>query len=289
MTPLWIAMAVVALPALWLMLAPLWRARALHEAQRRFSESDDANQQNVAIFKRRLVSLENARARSDIDQARFEEDRLELERSLLDDTTAAPVRRLKAPDAGRLAVPLVAVLGLGACVFGYQQNGAEGDLALYALRQSVENDPERSVDQYRERLETEAARQPRNPNVWGSLFTLYRETGELDKAANALNRLIEIQGRAPTLLGELAELHFFMAGRRFTPKVQALVDEAREQDPRQPKVLSLLGIQAFDDGDYARAIDRWRRALAGLEDPATIDALREGIRIAQARMNEEER
>ncbi|WP_447956197.1 c-type cytochrome biogenesis protein CcmI [Vreelandella sp. EE7] len=286
MTPLWIAIALAALPALWLLLAPLWRARALHEAQRRFEEADGANQQNVAIFKRRLASLENAQANGDIDQARFDEAKLELERSLLDDTAATPRRALKAPGSGRLAIPVVVVAALAAGVFIYQQNGAEGDLALYALQQSVENDPNPSMERYLERLKGEAERQPENANVWGMLFSFYRQSGELEKADEALTRLIEIDGRAPALLGELAELRFFMAGRRLTPNVRALADEALAADPRQPKVLSLLGVHAFDEGDYALAIDRWRRALASLEDSETVEALREGIRTASARLED---
>ncbi|MFG6667249.1 c-type cytochrome biogenesis protein CcmI [Halomonas sp. HNIBRBA4712] len=284
MTPLWIALLLTALPALWLLLSPLWRARALHDAQRRFDESDDANRQNVAVFRRRLASLENAFERGDIDRARFDEDKLELERSLLDDTTAAPVKPLKSPAAGRVLVPVVAVLVLAAAVGGYHYGGAQGDLALYALERNLQNDPEVSLERYVERLEQEAERQPGNPNVWGRLFTAYRESGAFEQADQALERLMALEGRTPSLLGELAELRFFMADRRLIPPVQTLIDEALEKDPRQPKALSLLGVVAFDQGDYALAIDRWRRALASLGDGTTAEALREGIRQAQARM-----
>ncbi|MCB8888919.1 c-type cytochrome biogenesis protein CcmI [Vreelandella malpeensis] len=284
MTPLWIAIALTALPALGFLLAPLWRARPLFDTQRRFEQQDSSDAQNVAIFERRLESLERARARGEIDAARFAEDRLELERSLLEDTAAAPRRALKAPSAGRLLVPVVMVLALAACLLGYQRNGAEGDLALYAINQDMLGTPAPDIEAYRARIEQEAERQPGNPNVWGALFSLYRQAGELDLADAALTRLIEIEGRSPALLAELAELRFFQAGRRLTPAVQALVDEAQAKDPRQPKVLSLLGIHAFDEGDFELAIDRWRRALASLEDEATIEALREGIRTAQARL-----
>lgn len=284
MTPLWIAIALTALPALGFLLAPLWRARPLFDAQRRFEQQDGGDAQNVAIFERRLESLERARARGEIDPARFAEDRLELERSLLEDTAAAPRRALKAPNAGRLLVPVVMVLALAACVLGYQRNGAEGDLALYAINQDMLGTPAPDIAAYRARMEQEAERQPGNPNVWGALFSLYRQAGELDRADAALTRLIEIEGRSPALLAELAELRFFQAGRRLTPAVQALIDEVQAKDPRQPKVLSLLGIHAFDGGDFELAIDRWRRALASLEDEATIEALREGIRTAQARL-----
>ncbi|WP_249976525.1 c-type cytochrome biogenesis protein CcmI [Vreelandella olivaria] len=284
MTPLWIAIALLLLPALWLLIAPMRGARLLHNQQYHFETNDTSAEQNVAIFKRRLASLEAARERGDIDDERFKEDRLELERSLLEDTVVQARHPLKAASAGKLIVPLLMVAVVVVSVFWYQQQGAEGDLTLYAIQQEVRNDPDGSLAMYLERLEAEAERQPNNPNVWSSLFPLYRDTGQSEKAAHALERLIEIDGRIPPLLAQLAQLRFFMAERELTPDVQALVDETLEKDPRQPTVLGLLGIHAFDNGDYEVAIDRWRRAVANIEDPNTASSLRDGIRVAQERL-----
>ncbi|WP_386082372.1 c-type cytochrome biogenesis protein CcmI [Vreelandella sp. F11] len=287
MTLLWIAIAVLLVPALWLLVSPLRKARALYDQQRDFEANDTSAEQNVAIFKRRLASLEAARERGDIDTARFEEDRLELERSLLEDTAFRERRPLKAASAGRIVVPLVMVAVVAISVIWYQQKGAEGDLVLLAVQQEVRNDPEGSLAMYIERMEEQAERQPDNPNVWSTLFPLYRETGQMPEAVDALERLIEIEGRIPPLLAQLAQIRFFMAERELTDEVQALVDETLEQDPRQPTVLGLLGINAFDNGDYPQAIDHWRRAIANIEDPNTVSSLRDGIRVAQERMGVE--
>lgn len=287
MTLLWIAIAILLLPALWLLVSPLRKARALHDQQRDFEANDTSAEQNVAIFKRRLASLEAALERGDIDAARFEEDRLELERSLLEDTAFRERRSLKAASAGRIVVPVVMLAVVAVSVIWYQQKGAEGDLVLLAVQQEVQNDPEGSLAMYIERMEEQAERQPDNPNVWSELFPLYRETGQMPKAVDALERLIEIEGRIPPLLAQLAQIRFFMAERELTDEVQALVDETLEQDPRQPTVLGLLGINAFDNGDYEQAIDHWRRAIANIEDPNTVSSLRDGIRVAQERLGVE--
>tara|TARA_R110001599_G_scaffold20466_6_gene77405 strand:+ start:5507 stop:6745 length:1239 start_codon:yes stop_codon:yes gene_type:complete len=284
MTLIWIAIAILLLPALWLLVSPLRNARALHDQQRDFEANDTSAEQNVAIFKRRLASLEAALERGDIDAARFEEDRLELERSLLEDTAFRERRPLKAASAGRIVVPVVMLAVVAVSVIWYQQKGAEGDLVLLAVQQEVQNDPDGSLAMYIERMEEQAERQPDNPNVWSELFPLYRETGQMPKAVDALERLIEIEGRIPPLLAQLAQIRFFMAERELTDEVQALVDETLEQDPRQPTVLGLLGINAFDNGDYEQAIDHWRRAIANIEDPNTVSSLRDGIRVAQERL-----
>lgn len=284
MTPVWIAIALLLIPALWLLVAPMRGARTLRDQLETFEANDTTAEQNVAIFQRRLASLEAARDRGDIDDARYQEDRLELERSLLEDTVVETRRPLKSASAGRLMVPLVMVTVVGASTFWYQQYGAEGDLTLYAIQQEVRQHPEGSLSMFTERMEAEAERQPNNPNVWSALFPIYRDTGQPEKAEEALERLLAIEGRIPPLLAQMAQLQFFMAERQLTPEVQALVDETLELDPRQPTVLGLLGIHAFDSGDYETAIDRWRRAVANIENPETAASLRDGIRVAQERM-----
>ncbi|WP_355659601.1 c-type cytochrome biogenesis protein CcmI [Halomonas salifodinae] len=284
MTLLWIAFALLLVPALWLLSQPLRRATAVHAAQRDFEENDRSAEQNVAIFRRRLASLEAARERGDIDAERFDEDKLELERSLLDDTANLKPCPLKAARSGRLVVPVVMVAVVLASLAWYHQEGYEDDLALYGAIQEVRQHPDNSAPLMIERLEREAARQPDNPNVWMALYPLYRDTGQGVAAIRALERLIELEGREVSLLAQLAQVQFFVANRSLTEEVQALVDEVLERDPRQPTVLGMLGIAAFDRGRYEEAIDHWRRAVAGFEDPASADALRQGIAVAQERL-----
>lgn len=284
MTLLWIALAVLLLPALWLLVAPLRRAAAVHAAQRDVEANDRTTEQNLAIYRRRLASLEAAHARGEIDAARLEEDRLELERSLLEDTEHLERAPLKSPAAGRLVVPVVMIAVVLASVAWYHQEGAEGDLALYTVQRQVMGDPEGSLPMLIERLEAQAERQPDNPNVWRTLFPLYRDSGRIDAATRALERLVDLEGRQPWLLAELAQIRYFAAGREMTDEVQGLVDEVLAAEPAQPTVLGLLGIEAFEAGDFETAIDRWRRAIAGMSNPDSAEALREGIRVAQQRL-----
>ena len=72
MTLLWIAIAILLLPALWLLVLPLKKARSLHDQLHSFEANDTSAEQNVAIFKRRLSSLEAARERGDIDAERLD-------------------------------------------------------------------------------------------------------------------------------------------------------------------------------------------------------------------------
>ncbi len=279
MTVLWLSFGLLLLPALWLLVAPMRRAHRVHDAQANFEANDRAAEQNVAIYRRRLASLEAALERGDIDRAQFDEDRLELDRSLLEDTENLTRKPLQSPAAGRFAVPVVALTLVISAMLWYQHEGAEGDLRLYDAFQQSD-----SLPALLERLEQEARRQPGNADVWATLFPLYRDSGQGEAAVGALDRLIELEGRAPSLLAQKAQLMFFMADRRLTDDVQALVDEVLERDSREPTILGLLGVHAFDGGDYEQAISYWRRAIAGMSDSRSSQALREGIRIAQQRL-----
>lgn len=279
MIELWLAFALLLLPALWLLVAPLRRARLVHDAQHDFEAQDKAAEQNVAIYQRRLASLEAALERGDIDQERFAEDRLELDRSLLEDTESFERRPLHAPSAGRFVVPVIAVAVVAVALFWYQQQGAEGDLALFDTFQQSSSLPDLV-----ERLEVQAQRQPENPNVWATLYPIYRDSGQGPEAMQALDNLIAIAGREPSLLAQKAQLAFFMSERTINAEVQALIDETLEQNPSEPTVFGMLGVHAFDSGEYEQAIEHWRRAIAGMSESGTAEALREGIQIAQQRL-----
>ncbi|MFN2410197.1 MAG: hypothetical protein ABR539_07860 [Halomonas sp.] len=54
---LWVALACVLLPALWLLVLPLRRARRWRDEQLTFEQHDSAAEQNVAIYRRRWQRL----------------------------------------------------------------------------------------------------------------------------------------------------------------------------------------------------------------------------------------
>ncbi|MFD2191183.1 c-type cytochrome biogenesis protein CcmI [Pistricoccus aurantiacus] len=286
MTLLWLGLAILLLIAMWLLILPLRRAGKLHDDLQAYEAEDQTAQQNVAIFQRRLASLEAALGRGDIDQQRFEESRLELERSLLEDTQAQKRAPLKRAVSGRWLVPVIMLALAAGSLLWYQQQGAEGDLSLYLAQQEVMADPDSSLATLIERLEQEAVKQPDNPKVWSSLFPMYRNQGQFDKAIHALKRVIELEGRYPELLAQLAQMQFFAANRTLTSETQTLVDEVLAEDPRQPTVLGMLGIEAFDHGRYQEAIKHWRRAMAGMSDPQAQKALEEGIQVARQRLDQ---
>lgn len=281
---LWLAIAVLLLPAGWLLLLPLRRARRVHAAQQAFEDNDSLGAENVRVYRRRLASLERGHARGELDDMALAEGRVELERSLLEDAEALRRSPLKAAGSGRVLVPVLLVVMVAGSLYWYQREGASGDLALAQAIAATPIHDAASFNARIARLRAEAEAQPDNAKVWMALFPLYRDAGRLDEAMQSLEALIALEGRVPALVAQLAQLKFFAAQRTLTDEVQGLVDEVLATDPRQPTVLGLLGIEAFEQARYPEAIDYWRKAIAGFENPDAAKALREGIAAARQRM-----
>lgn len=281
---LWLAFAIMLIPALWLVVLPLRHAGILRQAQVDYEACDGADQLNLSVHQRRLASLEAALERGEIDQQRYASDRIELERSLLDDTASQQSKPLKAASSGKLIVPVL-LIGMAVAVIGwYQDQGAAGDLALYQAQSEVLASPDGNVETLIARLEQEASRQPDNINVWRSLYPLYRDSGRIPEARTTLEHLVALEGRKTWLVAELAELRYFTEGRDLKGEVKVLVDEVLAEEPAQPKVLGILGIDAYESGDYEQAITHWRNAIAGMNDPDAAESLRQGIKSAQQRL-----
>ncbi|MCK8068718.1 c-type cytochrome biogenesis protein CcmI [Cobetia sp. 1CM21F] len=281
---LWLAIAVLLIPAGWLLLLPLRRARRVHADQQAFEDNDSLGAESVRVYRRRLASLERGHARGELDDTALAEGRVELERSLLEDAESLKRSPLKAASSGRVLVPVLLVAMVAGSLYWYQREGASGDLALAQAIAATPIHDAASFEARIARLRAEAEAQPDNAKVWMALFPLYRDAGRLDEAMQSLEALIALEGRVPALIAQLAQLKFFAAQRTLTDEVQTLVDEVLAADPRQPTVLGLLGIEAFDHARYPEAIDYWRKAIAGFENPDAAKALREGIKAARQRM-----
>lgn len=282
MTALYIGIALLLLLALWLLWLPMRRAAGVRDALMTFEADDRNNAENVAIYRQRLAALELALAEGEIDRERFAEDRLELDRRLLEDAGGQGRRPLKRVRAGRWLMPLVAILLVVAALVFYERTGDRQDLELYQVVESVAHAPPETKISV---LAAEAQRQSDNPKAWAQLFPLYRDNGQFDQAIDTLERLVTLQGRQPQLLAQLAQMKFFAADRTVTDDVQSLIDETLKLDPRQPTVLGVLGIDAFDHARYQKAIDYWRRAMAGYQDDESGKALRKVIAVAQQRLD----
>ncbi|UJJ31127.1 c-type cytochrome biogenesis protein CcmI [Halopseudomonas maritima] len=275
MTDLWFAAAGLVLVAIVMVLWPLWR--------RRQSERVDRTALNVALYEERVAELEAQQRAGDLSEAQLAAAKGEASRLLLEDTAAADARQAPLTRQltwvliiGAVALPL-AVLGL------YRQWGAADGLALYREMQATPqvDTLEALIDRTQRVVEV----QPENGEAWYMLGRAYMSAQNPEKAADAFGNALVRLGEQPEVLAQLAQARYFANGNQLDAETARALDKAIELDPQQPTALGLLGIAAFEAGDFAGSIRYWQSLMQGMdpESPGAL-AIQSGIERARQRM-----
>ncbi|WP_432697766.1 c-type cytochrome biogenesis protein CcmI [Marinobacterium sp. YM272] len=279
MIALWSGIALLTLIAVAAIFWPLLAAR--READRQAVQADDQavdrQHQNIEIYRERLAELESEREAGTLDAGNFEVLKLELERNLLIDAEEqAP--RLKHPRPGAAQFTTVVLLALLVPViaFGLYNNlGRSADLAL-ALNPPTMPTLEEAVAQ----LEQELEANPDNAEGWYLLATTYVNQGRFAEGLEAFQRVAAILPEdAPQyagVQGQIAQALYFQSGGSMTAQVKAQIDKTLALDPDDMAALGLLGIDAYETGDYRAAIEYWSQAKANARGDA-VQSLQSGI------------
>lgn len=173
---------------------------------------------------------------------------------------------------GRVLAVMLALLVPAATLLLYQGVGSPGAVELEASSPPVsDGQAEMStlVAQLRARLED----QPDDVEGWLLLGRSHKALQQYPQALEALRRARELAPADPLVAVELAEALIFTASERtIGAEVRSLLSEAVAADPQLQKGLWLQGIVAFQDGDYAQALDWWQRLDALLEPGSGVAA-----------------
>ena len=171
-----------------------------------------------------------------------------------------------AADAG-LNIPVLAALLLALALGLYWQLGAGPDVRLAQALESIS--PDSSEADYRRlmlQVEDRAAQRPDNLHYQGILGRFYMNEADYGRARELYENLAK---EAPGDAGAralAAQASYLAAGRVLDQDSQLLAEQALSIDPHQRTALGLLGMAAYESGEYQAAITYWRRLLV-MEDP----------------------
>jgi len=256
--------------------------------------ADERKVANIAVYRGQLSELEADLQNGITSQEQYAQDRDEIERRLLEDTStatatpaAAPRNRAKASRPDRTTAYAIAfALPLAAVVF-YLQVGNPQSITE-PVRAVAPSSPtgERSQAQIDANVEALAKRLQSNPSDtqgWIMLARSYNSMERFGEAAGAYAKATELQPNDADLLAEYAFVIAMAAGQRLDGRPMELINQALKVDPDNPKALQLAGSAAFQAQDYAKAIDYWQRVLkkVGPDSPAG-QAMQERINEAKA-------
>lgn len=260
MNLLFIALAAALAAAVVLLLAPvLWRGAKTGNVA-----SDVVN---AAVLRDQLTELERDRANGILSDADHDQAKQELQRRVLEETSAASSAATSGIRSKRAAIALAILLPLAASAV-YLALGNPAALSPQAARapQFTQADVEAMVASLADKLK----RNPDDPNGWAMLGRSYSVLGRYDDAAQAFERAGAAVDTDPQLLFAYAEALAMTRNGALDGEPTRLLERALKLAPQYPAALALAGSAAFERGDYAAAIDYWQRLHAQL--PPDTDA-----------------
>ncbi len=279
----------------------VWLFYALVTAKPVEDEHTERQLLNATIFKERNRELDNDFAMGNLDEARYQALKLELQRSLLQDTaqeTAESTPSAK-PELTMLsltvvfAVPLAAIL---AYAFTPQQ-AVERDLLTAheqlapLVRRALltyelpELPREAAPDFVRVLQRTILAERPRDAAAWALLGGAYLALGAANESAQALGRAHQLDRDHLDYALHYAQALVVQNDGKLNSDSARLLQQVLTAQPRNGGALWLLGFGAYNLGDYEKALLAWRTLDAQLdpEDERT-QQLRLGIADVERRL-----
>lgn len=133
-----------------------------------------------------------------------------------------------------------------------------------------------------------SARLEQNPDDgkgWAMLARSYAVLGQYQNALPAYEKAVNLIPNDPVLLVDYAEILATANGKNLQGKPSEIIKSALLIDPNNVKGLNLIGIAAYQAGDYAHAVSYWEKLLK-LLPPESPNAKKINASIATARNRE---
>lgn len=279
----WLIAVAMLVLALWLVMSPL-----LGKINAIGSRGRDLN---TEIFRAKLRELEAERDSGTLAAEQFEQARVELERSLLDDIGTddqppPPVANTRSNRAWMTAV--VMLIAIPAVVVPmYLYLGRSDLLAPPMNPQDLQRlGGQKSLDYAINGLIQHLREQPDDARGWQLLGRAYMSLSRYHDGSLAYRHVYQLKPRDATAMADYAEALGLMQNDNLKGQPEALLAQALKVDPDNPKALWLGGIGRYRDGDYRQAAEYWQRLLVQMPpDAKEAEVVRRNI--AQAKSQEQ--
>jgi cytochrome c-type biogenesis protein CcmH len=117
------------------------------------------------------------------------------------------------------------------------------------------------------------------------LARVYAGEQRYPEAAAVWAEVAELYPQDAAILAQYAQSLYVAGGRKITPAVQDLIDRAMAIDPAQITLLGLIGMDRFQSGNFAGAVEAWEKLLAQLPpDAPDASVIRDGVAAARERL-----
>ncbi len=276
MTVFLIVSALLLIGALLFIVPPLLRNPSAQRVSRKAV--------NITLYRDQIRELEADLQSGTLNAEHYEKARHELEARLLEDVGADDAAADR-PRLGRASAIMVG-LALPLCAVAiYLVAGSPQALVPGQGQAASGPGHEVTAEQIEEMVQRLAARLRSNPdNVegWTMLARTYNALGRFEQAASAYASAAKQSPNDAQLLADYADTLAMAQGRRLQGEPEKLIARALQIDPDNSKALALAGSLAFDNKNYAKAVEYWERILR-LAPPDSEFARSVSASVAEAR------
>ncbi len=285
MISLWIVLALMLATAVTFVVWPLLRAGSGASAPQQ-------NQLNVELHRTRLGELEADLRSGTLSDTQFALAQQDLERDLLQNVGSAQVEA--PPSSARPARAAAAVVGvtLPALALGlYLQVGGWDQLNTppasttqappHAMTEGGAQGNMPSLETMLGKLVERLKQQPDDLRGWQMLARTYMVLERYPEAGRAYGEAYLLSGDDAQLAADYAEALAMANGSRLQGAPAKLIAKALQTEPANKKALWLSGMLAFQERDFARAKEQWKR-VAGMVEPNSEEARLIQTYVAQA-------
>ncbi len=239
---------------------------------------------NITLYRDQITELEADLQSGTLNAEHYEKARRELEARLLEDVGTDD----SAADRPRLGRASAVLLGLALplCAVAIYLVAGTPQALIPGQGADARGGPEQQVtaeqiEEMVQRLATRLQNNPDNVEGWIMLARSYNALGRFEQAASAYASAAKQSPNDAQLLADYADA-LAMAQSRLQGEPEKLIARALQIDPDNSKALALAGSLAFDNKNYARAVEYWEMALR-LAPPDSEFARSVNASLAQAR------
>lgn len=231
----------------------------------------------LAIYKQRLLELEQDRADGLITEPQLQAAKLEMEQTLLGEVDTAAggdaTGELKiAPDWITACVVMIAVPVMAVSLYFYLGQPKIIDAMRIAdVHSGVPGHDSQmaSIGKMVDSLAQKMQNKPDDVEGWTMLARSYKVLKRYDEAVKAYAHVYSLTGDSDVnVLLQYADVLAVANGGTMAGKPEELVHKALELSPDNDMGLWLAGMAAREQGDNKTALDYWQRLLPQVQDDA---------------------
>lgn len=293
MTLLWAILAAMAMAGVTLVLWPLANFRA--------SKDVSSELLNAMVFRDRLQELDADLQQGHVTAEEHQQLKAELELTLLGDVAAEQQTQIAHSRGGKAILwpllVLIPALALGLYwregftpdVKGWlgQQDYLRDIMALMMAGDYAELEKQQvELPDMIRALQRHVQKNHEDHRSWYVLGMSYLQMQMLPQAELAFSRALDLDGDNPDYLLGFAQASVLLNDGKLTPELHQALRGLIQRHPDNPKPYMTLGMVAFQNGDFAAAIDIWQQYLQReKKDERASALLQRSVTMAQKQLD----